>query len=139
MGTGAVETANIAIGNITQTIDAYTSGNIALTNGAWTAVQSLTMTTAGGPVALIGSGVLDTIINTICTSTFMAIDRDGVLQITIALNGWGGATYYSTFAGTLVDTPAAGAHTYTLYVLHNAINANMRNRSLFASEMKTES
>ncbi len=133
---GSIITRTIAAENITVPRSAFTQGTVSLTSGAWTAVQSLSITTSGAPVYLIASAVVDATANNTLTSTYLQIDRDGISSVTVALSGWGGPTYYATLAGSLIDTPAAGAHTYTVYVLHNSVGATAINRSLFALEMR---
>jgi predicted phage tail protein len=136
----SVGTANIADANITTLkvagnaittpLSAFTAANVAVSNTG-TVIQSVTITTTGGSVFIIGSyshyntsGI---------TQTGVAqINRGGTLLTNNLYTAQTGEDY--CLAVSVMDTPAAGTYQYDL--ISNGVDGNAGTRSLMIMEVK---
>lgn len=114
---------NAAVNGISS---AYTAGLATFPAGAWTAIQSLSLTVVGasGSIVLLKAGLaLSTVWGSYvyCSLriTRNGVDITGPIPIQPIASDWSGSPQYSTnFLGTYCfnDAPGAGSHTYALEI-----------------------
>ena len=141
IGSAAIQTANIVDANITTLkvagnaitvpVSAYTDGSQSV-NSIESIVQAVTITTSGNPVFVTG--------------TFMGNGFSGASNINGRIRrdgtylGWSGQFCTSgqngSVAVSVVDTPSAGTHTYTLTCATGTNGGLCSGASLFALEAK---
>lgn len=146
IGNLAVDTLQIANQAVTFPVSAYTAGsNTPGTNGTWTVVQSVTITTTGAPVIVIAGMLMN--YNAFANSTGVdgRIRRGSTTLATLHLGSMRkvatavsvdlfGCEDVMTFPAYR-DTPAAGTYTYTLEIF-NSNSATASERSLLCMEIK---
>lgn len=127
VATNQVATASIQANGVTTATSAYTDGSTAIASFSWTTVQSVTLTTTGGPVQIIMAYVLTAGGGSLCR-----VRRNG----TVIYSGTG-APVGSGYCFPIFDTPGAGSTTYTLEANgQTAGGVSVAQRSLIVTEFK---
>ena len=119
IGTAAVDTLELAGQAVTIPVSTYTSGSIALTDTAWTTVQSATITSTGAPISILGSVVCINAPLFSGTSWFRFRILRGATDLTSAFSGIltvTGITDAVVISPILQDTPGSGSFTYHIQI-----------------------
>lgn len=127
VATNQVATASIQANGVTTPTSAYTDGSTAIASFSWTTVQTVTLTTTGGPVQIMMAYVLTAGGGSLCR-----VRRNG----TVIYSGTG-APVGSGYCFPIFDTPGAGSTTYTLEANgQTAGGVSVAQRSLIVTEFK---
>jgi hypothetical protein len=118
---GTLYKEKIAPNQATKLSNAYTAAALGLSGGGWSTVQSLSVSTSGGPLLVIASAFCVVGTDTSQSSQQARILRDGAVI-------YGPGVFNETFGGdarspltvTLSDTPAAGTRAYLFQVFTTA-------------------
>lgn len=137
IGDLAVSTLKIAGNAVTTPVGAYTAA-VAPYNPYGYVAQSAAITSSGNSIAITGALLA---VSSNPEAFVIYLRRDGLIIYSATLQiGPGVDMYGNPFAGsipfstTMLDSPAAGAHTYDLYVV--AGNISISNRALNLLETK---
>ena len=126
---GVTITGNLGVGNSTPAHKLSISGNlftssvstnyqisnataVTVNTSTPTTIASVTITTVGKPVFLIGTG--DANPTTAGDWNYIALYRDSTQVGKLIINQTSGASYNNPWAITHIDAPAAGTYTYTI-------------------------
>lgn len=121
-----IDTLNLAGNAVTIPTSVYSASLISyIFTGV---IQSLSFTSTGGPVFIIGACAA---IDIGGAGGSIELRRDGVFLTSIPIGG-----AYNASAITYTDIPGAGAHTYTMNANNPGNQVNYTNRSLFTLETK---
>lgn len=137
---GSITSGNLAQNSVTMPVSAFTASGVTIPSNTWTTVQSVTMTTTGGPVLVapffqyeIADGSFELL------RIQARVLRDGVEVFSLsssALRASSGGALPTPVGFSFTDTPGAGAHTYAVQ-LYTPKNGNPAvNRSLVCVEMR---
>jgi hypothetical protein len=131
-GSNGIATGNLITNAATKGAGTYSNSLTNFVGGSWVTVASLTITTVGGSVMVIGYALMfsDDITNTI----ELAIYR-GTSMICLA-NGVQVAWEPFTMTPCAFDSPAAGTYTYYLKAWRITSGDGIYNRSLVAVELR---
>ena len=140
-----IDTLMLQDQTVTIPVGAYSSGSVSVGNGSWTTIQSVTLTSTGAPVMIIGSAMLrlGTWSSSNATMGFRIL-RDateifntGVYEVIPANGDYTAAAWAGLQCATVEDTPGAGSATYYLQAyLYNKSTRTASGRSLVAIEVK---
>lgn len=121
-----VATANINNNAVTNTVAAYTSGNVYITeyNSAtpWTTIQTITISATGAPLVIWGNSSLflgDSVSQPIYQRYGYARilkDSSTVIYTNYFGSGWDLTSRIQAVIGPVVDTPSAASHTYEVQI-----------------------
>lgn len=137
----SVATGNINANAVTNPQNAFTTGVVTATNSP-TAVQTIGITTIGGPVKLDLSFEFPGNSNgAALVAISLILQRDGSVNVLNLPTIWfssGGAVSLGFFNFSIMDAPGAGSHGYQLFIFTGAsgYNADVSNRFLGAIELK---
>ena len=125
-----ITTLKVAGNAITVPVSAFTAATTSVSNTG-TQIQSVTITTSGDPVKLIGHFAFHDSGGVGPSEVAIQINRGGTLltqnKQTVPLNGW------AALGASVTDTPGAG--TYTYYLISNFMDGEAEYRSLEALEV----
>lgn len=119
-----INTLNLAGNAVTTPVSAYTAASMAILSGA---AQSLSITTTGQQVFIIGTVMVETS----TASAAVQLRRNGNPLMTAQMLA--SSKYLNTLQ--ISDTPPAGTHTYELFI-NGSGACTIDSRSLFALETK---
>lgn len=111
LGPDAVDTINIVANAVTDITSAYTEATTVISAGAWTQVQSISVTTDGSPVALFGTCHAN-VGGGGTRSCSIRMLRDATVLATGTMTGYNNADGFLTLGAN--DAPAAGTYIYSI-------------------------
>lgn len=128
---GTIVTRTIAANNITVPVAAHSSGQI-ITHSTLTSILSVSITTSGGPVLIIGATAVYS--STASGDAELTLHRDGGSPITW-VDGYVLNNHIVPLPIMHLETPPAGTHTYELKV-YSPGDGSVGQVNLSATELK---
>lgn len=125
-----VDTAQLVPNAVTAVVTASNPGSISVPTGSPTVVATASVTTSGEPVVVFANGFISTSSGT--STSALGVYRDGVLLFVVSGNSVNGVQL--VWSG--IDSPAAGAHTYTVEGSATFAGCNASARSLGLMQAK---
>lgn len=130
----AVNTINIAGNAVTFSVSAYSASGLTVGGSFYSALQSVSITTTGAPVFILGSTVYNAAQSGTTGTLRVRLLRGTNVLSSTSLRVQPGET--GTVPIFFTDTVSAGSYTYTLEASSSNVNTTHTSRSMFLLETK---